>query len=83
MSNLLKDRAFTNLERDFIRSHPSRAVHKERPLGRMRATTSRAVDSILDEVKQDSSFPGIPIEFSNRELSLQLNGFFFNVGVRG
>lgn len=83
ISELLRVSTFTYLGADTIDSHPEKPLYDKRSRTRTQTSILRAVNCILTVRERYSSLPGLRIDLSHRECSLQLIGFQLYSGGPG
>jgi len=83
ISKLLKNCFLEFLQSNQVMTWPNGTRKQKKVLSSQRSNVLKAANAILAEIEKKYPATGIHVDFSKKEKTAQLNGFFLRDGVRG
>lgn len=83
ISKLLKNCILQRMASDMLTTFPDGPPSKQKKMISHRSKLLMATNAILADIQKNYPAPGLQVDFSKKEASVQLNGFFMKEGIKG
>ena len=83
ISKLLKTCTIQLLSSDDLYTHPTKNSRQQRKFSSIKNKVLRSCNALLAAIEAQFPIPGVHVDYSKKESSVQLNGFFTHDGIKG